>query len=96
MSPDESGSKTVLSENLANPKCSFYVKDTVSVDLPVVDDGDYVIVAKNGMNVSSRRFCSHRISVASRTDSRGKCIYAAGWKSGWNVLICSCIRTERP
>lgn len=82
MSPDESGSKTVLSESLANQKCSFYVKDTVSVDLPVVDDGDYVIVAKNGMNVSSRRFCSHRISVASRTDSRGKCIYAAGWKSG--------------
>lgn len=82
ISPDESGPKTVLSESLANQKCSFYVKDTVSVDLPVVDDGDYVIVAKNGMNVSSRRFCSHRISVASRTDSRGKCIYAAGWKSG--------------
>lgn len=82
MSPDEAGSKTVLSESLANPKCSFYVKDTVSVDLPVVDDGDYVIVAKNGINVSSRRYGSHRISVASRTDSRGKCIYAAGWKSG--------------
>ena len=82
MSSDEASSKTVLSESLANPKCSFYVKDTVPVDLPVVDDGDYVIVAKNGMNVSSRRFGSHRISVASRTDSRGKCIYAAGWKSG--------------
>lgn len=82
MSPDEAGSKTVLSESLANPKCSFYVKDTVPVDLPVVDDGDYVIVAKNGKCVSSRRYGSHRISVASRTDSRGKCIYAAGWKSG--------------
>lgn len=82
MSPDEAGSKTVLSESLDNQKCSFYVKDTVSVDLPVVDDGDYVIVAKNGKCVSSRRFGSHRISVASRTDSRGKCIYAAGWKSG--------------
>ena len=82
MSPDEASSKTVLSESLDNPKCSFYVKDTVSVDLPVVDDGDYVIVSKNGINVSSRRFGSHRISVASRTDSRGKCIYAAGWKSG--------------
>lgn len=82
MSPDEAGSKTVLSESLSNPKCSFYVKDTVSVDLPVVDDGDYVIVAKNGKCVSSRRYGSHRISVASRTDSRGKCIYAAGWKSG--------------
>lgn len=82
MSPDEAGSKTVLSESLANPKCSFYVKDTVSVDLPVVDDGDYVIVAKSGKCVSSRRYGSHRISVASRTDSRGKCIYAAGWKSG--------------
>lgn len=82
MSPDEAGSKTVLSESLTNPTCSFYVKDTVSVDLPVVDDGDYVIVAKNGKCVSSRRYGSHRISVASRTDSRGKCIYAAGWKSG--------------
>lgn len=82
MSPDEAGSKTVLSESLSNPKCSFYVMDTVSVDLPVVDDGDYVIVAKNGKCVSSRRYGSHRISVASRTDSRGKCIYAAGWKSG--------------
>lgn len=82
MSPDEAGSKTVLSEGLANQKCSFYVKDTVSVDLPVVDDGDYVIVAKNGKCVSSKRYGSHRISVASRTDSRGKCIYAAGWKSG--------------
>lgn len=82
MSPDEAGSKTVLSESLSNPKCSFYVKDTVSVDLPVVDDGDYVIVSKNGKCVSSRRYGSHRISVASRIDSRGKCIYAAGWKSG--------------
>lgn len=82
MSPDEAGSKTVLSESLDNQKCSFYVKDTVSVDLPVVDDGDYVIVAKNGKCVSSRRYGSHHISVASRTDSRGKCIYAAGWKSG--------------
>lgn len=82
MSPDEAGSKTVLSESLDNPTCSFYVKDTVSLDLPVVDDGDYVIVAKNGKCVSSRRYNSHRISVASRTDSRGKCIYAAGWKSG--------------
>lgn len=82
MSPDEAGSKTVLSESLDNPKCSFYVKDTVSVDFPMVDDGDYVIVAKNGKCVSSRRYGSHRISVASRTDSRGKCIYAAGWKSG--------------
>lgn len=82
MSPDEAGSKTVLPESLANQKCSFYVKDTVSVDLPVVEDGDYVIVAKNGKCVSSRRYGSHRISVASRTDSRGKCIYAAGWKSG--------------
>lgn len=82
MSPDEADSKTVLSESLANPKNSFYIKDTVSVNLPVVDDGDYVIVAKNGKCVSSRRYGSHRISVASRTDSRGKCIYAAGWKSG--------------
>jgi len=82
MSSDEASSKTVLSESLDNPKCSFYVKDTVSVDLPVVDDGDYVIVAKSGKCVSSRRYGSHRISVASRTDSRGKCIYAAGWKSG--------------
>lgn len=82
MSPDEAGSKTVLSESLTNPTCSFYVMDTVSMDLPVVDDGDYVIVAKNGKCVSSRRYGSHRISVASRTDSRGKCIYAAGWKSG--------------
>lgn len=82
VSSDAAGSKTVLSESLANPKCSFYVKDTVSVDLPMADDGDYVIVAKNGKCVSSRRYGSHRISVASRTDSRGKCIYAAGWKSG--------------
>lgn len=82
MSPDEADSKTVLSESLANPKSSFYIKDTVSVDLPVVDDGDYVIVSKNGKCVSSRRYGSHRISVASRIDSRGKCIYAAGWKSG--------------
>lgn len=81
-SDEAAGSKTVLSESLDNPQCSFYVMDTVSVDLPVVDDGDYVIVAKNGKCVSSRRYGSHRISVASRTDSRGKCIYAAGWKSG--------------
>lgn len=95
MSSDEAaGSKTVLSESLANQKCSFYVKDTVSVDLPVVDDGDYVIVAKNGKCVSSRRFCSHRISVASRTDSRGKCIYAAGWKSG-KPLECADLQLHK-
>ena len=97
MSPDEAGSKTVLSESLANQKCSFYVKDTVSVDLPVVDDGDYVIVSKTG-NVSrpegtdligylSPRGLTAGGNASMRPDGKAE--------SRWNLLICNCIRTER-
>ncbi len=78
---DNSG-KPLIDNVLKNDTGSFFVGDTLSMDIPELSDGEYFIVAKSGKIEGILPYSSHRISLASRTDSRGLCIYATDYKSG--------------
>lgn len=78
-----SSAKPVIDKELKNSVRSFYVGDTMTVELPPLDDGTYSAEAKSGKDCrASISYDSYRISVAVRTDSRGLCIYAADYRSG--------------
>lgn len=82
MKPAEGAGAALLDMELKNDACSFYVEDTLTVDIPDADDGVYVIEAVSGKNSNMTTYESYRISVALRTDSRGLCLYAADHESG--------------
>lgn len=78
-----SSAKPVIDRELKNSVRSFYVGDTMTVELPPLDDGTYSVEARSGKDCRAlMSYDSYRMSVAVRTDSRGLCMYAADWRSG--------------
>ncbi|MBQ6086432.1 MAG: hypothetical protein IJK96_00050 [Bacteroidales bacterium] len=78
----ENQKKPLFTKTIRNPESSFYVMDTVRMDLPSLDDGSYSITAKNGKAESSTVFDQFRLSLAARRDSRGHGVYVTDYKSG--------------
>lgn len=77
------GKDFVIDKKLENEVCSFYLRDTLTVDIPELNDGDYMINAASGKDISNYiTYSSARISLASRVDNRGVCIYAADYQTG--------------
>ena len=76
------GKKTLHSWNAVNPTGSFYVQDTVSIPLPTLPDGDYSLEGKNGKILASESYTQYQLSIATRSDSRGRCVYVAYYDSG--------------
>ena len=67
---------------LRNKVNSFYVKDTLTVDLPSLPDGEYTLEAKCGSEFDIDNYQQHTLSVASRPDSKGRCVYVADYETG--------------
>ena len=77
------GKDFVIDKKLENGTGSFYLRDTLMVDIPELNDGDYMINAVSGKDIINYiTYSSSRISLASRMDSRGICIYAADYQTG--------------
>lgn len=77
------GKDFVIDKKLENGTVSFYLRDTLMVDIPELNDGDYMINAVSGKDISNYiTYSSSRISLASRADNRGICIYAADYQTG--------------
>ena len=79
ITPESSKSKTLRSFEVKNPAKRFYLSDTVSVNIPKVDDGEYLITATAPGKISSD--CPYEqltLSVALKE----KTIYVADYKSG--------------
>ena len=74
--------KTVKSWKAVNPVGSFYVQDTLTIPLPKLADGDYTAEAVSGKLSDIAFYTQHTLSVATRTDQRGPCVYVADYKSG--------------
>mgnify|MGYP004459863035 CR=1 FL=1 len=77
-----SGRKTVFKTRADNPKCSFYLRDSVTVTLPEMDDGDYELLCSSGKTKSVSNFGKHTLSIASRCNSDGQGIYVTDYMSG--------------
>lgn len=77
------GKDFVIDKKLENEARSFYLRDTLTVEIPELNDGDYMINAASGKDISNYiTYSSARISLASRVDNRGVCIYAADYQTG--------------
>ena len=68
--------------NLTNPTRSFYVKDTVKVDLPELGDGSYSVEAVNGKISDIGWYNQHTLSLAVRRQAGGYAAYVTDYISG--------------
>lgn len=76
------GKNTLKAWQVANDKRSFYVQDTVKLDLPALPDGEYIVEAVSGKISASASYTQFTLSIATRMDSRGRCIYVTDYDSG--------------
>ncbi len=79
---DTKDGEPVFKKTVLNPKNSFYVWDTVRVDIPKRDDGSYVISARNGKIEAGGNYTSKTLSIAMREDSEGRKFYVADYITG--------------
>ena len=76
------GKKTVKTWKVANLDRRFYVRDTVSVDLPRLADGDYTVEAMSGKHTVQEYYTRYTLSLATRQDALGQSVYVADYKTG--------------
>ena len=80
--PDVKDAKPLIRKTLNNPKKSFYVQDTVKVELPKCDDGNYIFIARNGKVTSKAEWTKKTLSVAVRKDSEMPRFFVADYQTG--------------
>ncbi|MBQ9654179.1 MAG: hypothetical protein IJV32_08190 [Bacteroidales bacterium] len=68
--------------NITNKAASFYKADTVKIALPALSDGGYSVEAKNGKHIAAAFYQQYTLSIATRRDARGTCVYVADYKTG--------------
>ena len=76
------GKKTLQTWKVVNFDESYYAQDTVSMDLPQLPDGEYLVEAKSGQRVAETAYSQFTLSMAMREDALGRSIYVADYKSG--------------
>ena len=76
------GKKTVQTWSVPNFAKSFYVQDTVSIDLPELEDGNYTVEARNGKLSVQENYTQFTLSLASRQEGQGRTVYVADYKTG--------------
>lgn len=79
--------KTVFMKSVHNDRSSFYVYDTVRVQLPDLNDGEYVV--KCGKEESWMRYEKYTLSIARRCDSKGQAIFVADYITGEPLKDCT-------
>lgn len=85
MEPEKKGTSPLLRKSVLNPRKSFHIQDTVKVDIPACDDGDYVVKARNGKLDYTTVYSPKRLSIAVRDDAEGMKFYVADYLSGQPV-----------
>ena len=83
----EDGEEPLHTLIVENPTMSFYLRDTVSTPLPLLDDGSYLIRAScnpdgEGDISDEIPFLSYTLSIATRLNAGGRGVYVADYKSG--------------
>ena len=76
------GKKKLKTWSVTDPARSFYVQDTVKVDLPKLGDGSYTLEAVNGKISGMDWYYQHTLSIAVRRESKGYAAYVTDHISG--------------
>ena len=74
--------KSIFTAHLDNPVRSYYVEDTLSLRLPVFDDGTYTIEGSNGKVSTKQEYYRYGLSASHKQDAHGYAVYVARAKSG--------------
>ena len=79
---DAKNAKPLIRKTVNNPNKSFYVQDTVKVELPRCDDGDYIFTARNGKVISKAKWTKSTLSIAVRKDAEKMRFFVADYMTG--------------
>ncbi len=73
----------VFKSDVFNETMSFYRRDTLNVEIPVLDDGEYTAVVYDGSDkLDIRGYEKYTVSLGKRFAADGMCIYAADYMTG--------------
>ncbi|MBR5042317.1 MAG: hypothetical protein IKX67_03690 [Bacteroidales bacterium] len=78
----------VYSTEITNKSSSYYVKDTVKLQLPDIDDGYYTYYCTTRGCEHKQNYDKHTLSMSMRADSRGYGAYVADYISGKPIEVC--------
>ena len=91
-SKDGEPDKVLWTRPVANAANRFFLEDTVSFELPPMDDGEYVLKTSWGKDETAlHRFSQFRLSFSVRTESEGLAAYAADYLTGEPVAAADVI-----
>lgn len=75
--------QTIYDQEVRNPACRFYVRDTAKVMLPAFNDGEYEVhCTASGIQEKVRYYGKNTLSASLRKDARGIALYVAESVSG--------------
>ncbi len=90
------GEDVVFETVVLNEAGSFYKYDTVKVDMPVLNDGEYMVSVYEGSEEVVRTdYEKYTVSLGRRLAADGMCIYAADYLSGKPVEKADLILYDR-
>ena len=89
------GKKEVYDHTVENPVKSFYVRDTLKLTLPDLDDKDYTLKCSGGKVDTESEYRKYSLSIAHKRDLDGYGVYVADHITGEPVKTCDIILFDR-
>ena len=85
------GKKEVFDRETKNSTNSFYVQDTLTLDLPAIDDKDYTIKCTGDKVETESEYSRHTLSIAHKRDLDGYGVFVADYLTGEPVQVCDIV-----
>ena len=80
--------REVWNTTVDNPAKSFYLRDTLTVQLPNIDDKTYTLKCSGGKAETESEYRRYTLSIAHKRDYDGYGIYVADYLTGEPVKTC--------
>jgi len=82
------GKREVWNATVDNPVKSFYLRDTLSLKLPDLDDKTYTLKCSGGKAETESQYRKYTLSIATKRDLDGYGVYVADYLTGEPVKSC--------
>ena len=82
------GKREVWNTTVANPVKSFYLRDTLTLRLPELDDKTYTLQCTGGKAETESEYRKYTLSIAHKRDLDSYAIYVADYLTGKPVESC--------
>lgn len=82
------GKREIWSTTVNNPKKTFYLRDTLTLQLPALDDKTYTLKCTGGKAETESEYRKYTLSIAHKRDLDGYAIYVADYLTGEPVKTC--------